>query len=128
MATIRDIVFDCAHPAALARFWAAALDGYSLAPYDDDELARLRSIGVLEPEDDPAVLVSGPAEAPRLWFQQVPEAKQSKNRVHLDLSADDYEREIERLLELGATLAATQASERWTVLHDPEGNEFCLMH
>ena len=45
MARLADIVFDCAHPAALARFWAASLDGYAVAPYDDEELERLRSIG-----------------------------------------------------------------------------------
>jgi hypothetical protein len=43
MARLGDIVFDAAHPASLARFWAAALDGYSDAPYDDEELARLRA-------------------------------------------------------------------------------------
>ncbi|MQY32705.1 hypothetical protein SRB17_06590 [Streptomyces sp. RB17] len=52
MARLRDIVFDCAHPAATARFWAAALDGYAVAPYDDAELARLRSLGITSTEDD----------------------------------------------------------------------------
>lgn len=39
MATIRDVVLDCARPAALARFGAATLDGYEVA-YDDAELAH----------------------------------------------------------------------------------------
>lgn len=60
MATLKDVVFDCHHPASLARFWATVLDGYGVAPYDDEELARLRAIGVDDPEDDPSVLVEAP--------------------------------------------------------------------
>lgn len=128
MATIADIVFDCARPAALARFWAAALDGYRVADYDDVELARLRSIGIERIEDDPSVLVE-PAggTGPRLWFQLVPEPKTVKNRVHLDLAADDPETELSRLERLGARRRASQLDERLVVLLDPEGNEFCLL-
>src|SRR5688572_18022120 len=83
MATIKDIVVDCHHPASLARFWAAALDGYAVAPYDEAELARLRDIGILDPEDDPSVLVeAAPGVRPRFFFQLVPEPKVTKNRVH----------------------------------------------
>ncbi|MFF4501515.1 VOC family protein [Streptomyces sp. NPDC001401] len=57
MLRLRDIVFDCARPAATARFWAAALEGHSVAPYDDAELARLRALGITDPDDDPTVLV-----------------------------------------------------------------------
>ena len=46
MARIKDVVVDCRHPASLARFWAAVLDGYAVAPYDEAELARLRKLGV----------------------------------------------------------------------------------
>lgn len=53
MARLRDIVLDCRHPASLAQFWAAAMDGYSVAPYDEEELARLRSMEVFDPEDAP---------------------------------------------------------------------------
>lgn len=73
MARIHDVVFDCRQPASLARFWAAVLEGYAVAPYDDAELARLRSIGIEDPEDDPSVLVEGPRGQLRLWFQKVPE-------------------------------------------------------
>lgn len=65
MAALADIVFDARHPAALARFWAAVLDGYDVAPYDDAELERLRSIGVDDVEDDPTVLVESPGQYPR---------------------------------------------------------------
>ncbi|RFS80945.1 VOC family protein [Actinomadura spongiicola] len=124
MARLRDIVFDCAHPAATARFWAAALDGYAVAPYDDEELARLRSLGITSIEDDPTVLVESTEGGPRLWFQLVPEAKSVKNRVHLDLLAFEQEAEIQRLTALGATVQARHPDN--VVLADPEGNEFCL--
>ena len=76
MASFGDVVFDCAHPASLARFWAAALDGYAVAPYDDAELARLAERGITDPEDDPSVLVEPPGPgAPRLFFTLVPEGK-----------------------------------------------------
>ncbi len=127
MACLRDIVFDATHPASLARFWAAALDGYSVAPYDERELARLRSLGIDSPEDDPTVLVEGPKGAPRLWFQRVPEARSAKNRMHLDLDADDTDAEVNRLTALGARLAGHQGSQHTLVLHDPEGNEFCVV-
>jgi len=68
---------------------------------------------------------SGPAGAgPRLWFQLVPEPKQVKNRVHLDLCATDVEAEIARLTGLGASVLARHDEN--TILADPEGNEFCL--
>ncbi|PZG12173.1 VOC family protein [Nonomuraea aridisoli] len=122
MARLHDVVIDCRHPASLARFWAQALDGYAVAPYDEEELARLRAEGVLDPEDDPTVLVDG--GLPRLWFQRVPERKVHKNRLHLDLRADDLDSEIDRLLGLGARLVTT--FDDWVVMIDPEGNEFCL--
>ena len=124
MARLHDIVFDCANPAATARFWAAALDGYAVAPYDDAELARLRGLGITSTEDDPTVLVEPVDGGPRLFFQLVPEAKCVKNRVHLDLHAADPEAEIQRLTALGATVHARYPGH--IMLTDPEGNEFCL--
>jgi hypothetical protein len=121
VARLGDIVFDCRHPASLARFWASVLDGYRVAPYDDAELERLRARGIDDPEDDPAVLVEGPPGAPGLWFQRVPEAKIGKNRVHLDLHGD-----VADLVGKGATvLRAADPDTGLTVLADPEGNEFC---
>ena len=123
MARIREVVFDCRHPASLARFWAAALEGYAVAPYDEAELARLRATGIDDPEDDPNVLVEpSPGSGPRLWFNLVPEAKQVKNRVHLDLACADVRAEALRLAGLGARLLAEQRA--WVTLADPEGNEF----
>ena len=125
MGTLGDVVFDCRHPASLARFWAAALDGYRVAPYDEVELARLRSMGVDDPEDDPSVLVEPvTGGGPRLWFTRVPEPKTVKNRVHLDLFAADVAAEAERLVGLGARVLGEV--EDWLVLADPEGGEFCV--
>ena len=129
MATLRDIVVDCRHPASLARFWAAALDDHQVAPYDDAELARLRALGVEGNEDDPTVLVEPKTSGPRLWFQRVPEKRERKNRVHLDLATGKgtFEAELTRLEALGATRPPAQGHPGLVVLHDPEGNEFCLL-
>ncbi|HLV53992.1 MAG TPA: VOC family protein [Actinotalea caeni] len=127
MASLRDVVTDCEHPASLARFWAQVLDGYEVAPYDEDELARLREAGIDDVEDDPTVLVQPVGDAPgvRFWFQKVPERKVVKNRVHVDLTAADPPAEVARLRGLGASVVAEH--EGLVVLADPEGNEFCLL-
>lgn len=126
MARLRDVVVDCRHPASLARFWAALLDGHAVAPYDEAELARLRAAGVASPEDDPTVLVQAAGGAgPRYWFQRVPEAKTAKNRVHLDLACEDLAAEVARAVSLGARVLAERPE--LVVLADPEGNEFCLL-
>jgi hypothetical protein len=124
MAAIRDVVFDARHPASIARFWAAALDGYDVAPYDDEELERLRAKGVDDPEDDPTVVIVSTSDPRRLLFQLVPEAKSLKNRVHLDLVAADVDAEADRLVTMGARKLSVH--ESWVTLADPEGNEFCL--
>jgi hypothetical protein len=125
MAAIRDVIFDSRHPASIARFWASAIDGYQVAPYDDAELARLRTMGVNDPEDDPAVLVEPvTGRGPRLFFQLVPEARTVKNRVHLDLQDADADAEADRLTRLGARILARH--QDWVTLADPEGNEFCI--
>jgi predicted enzyme related to lactoylglutathione lyase len=125
------IVFDCRDATPLARFWAAAL-GWAVAPYDEDELARLAAKGVVDPEDDPSVMVEPPegTDLPVLYFTEVPEAKAVKNRVHLDVLADgDLEHEVERLEDLGAHVRnwAEEDGGIWVVMLDPEGNEFCVM-
>ena len=129
MVRLRDITIDCRHPASLARFWAQVLDDYEVAPYDDAELERLRAMGIDDVEDDPTVLVDGPAGAPRFWFQLVPEGKVVKNRVHVDLQPEDRDVELARLVELGATVIDPEGGPDGSivVLQDPEGNEFCLL-
>jgi hypothetical protein len=112
---------------SLARFWAAALDGYDVAPYSDVEMDRLRALGIDDIEDDPTVLVQSRDDPLRLWFQSVPEGKVVKNRVHLDLACDDPDAEVEILEELGANRHAHQPNDSLIVLSDPEGNEFCIL-
>jgi hypothetical protein len=68
-------------------------------------------------------------DADPMWlFARVPESKTVKNRVHLDVIAADTEVEIARLVELGATRIADrdEYGYAWTLLADPEGNEFDL--
>ncbi|WP_412540975.1 VOC family protein [Longispora sp. K20-0274] len=126
MAYLRDIIVDCRHPAALARFWAAVLDDHAVAPYDEAELARLRANGIDDPEDDPTVLVErADGGSPRFFFQRVPEAKVVKNRLHLDLRAADPVAEVARLVGLGARVLVEHAE--FVVLADPERNEFCVL-
>jgi Glyoxalase-like domain len=119
---LREIVFDCENAAVLARFWAEMLDGYAVRPYDDAEIARLAAIG-LTPETDPTVMVDGPG--PLLCFQTVPGRKYENNRVHLDVTVGDRQAEIDRLRGLGATVQ--RETSGYTVMADPEGNQFCLV-
>jgi predicted enzyme related to lactoylglutathione lyase len=113
---IRHIAVDCADAYTLAGFWSA-VTGWSVAPDDnpgDEQVAVLRPDG------------SG---IPLLLFIQVPEGKTTKNRLHLDIRTDDRDRaaEADRLVGLGATRIRDHVDQRgvgWTVLANPEGNEF----
>jgi hypothetical protein len=129
MARLKDVVVDCAHPYALATFWAAALDGYEMRPYNDEEIARLRERGIDRVEDDPSVFVDATDGAgANICFQRVPEPKTVKNRLHFDLKSADRAGEVVRLCGLGATVFAAygEPGDGWTVLRDPAGNEFCV--
>jgi len=108
------LTFDCADPAALADFWGKVL-GRPVSPGPTPENV------VVEATD--------PASGPRLFFQQVPEPKTAKNRLHLDLVTEHYEEETERLTGLGATAVneIKVPGARWTTFADPEGNEFDLL-
>ena len=121
MGRLKDIVIDCRSAPSLARFWSDLLDGYGVRAYDEAEIARLAALG-LTPESDPNVAVDGPG--PTLFFQEVPEPKVGKNRLHLDIEVGDRLTEVERLTAKGATVITL--FDTWTVLRDPEGNEFCL--
>ena len=122
------VVVDCNDLHAQARWWADVLD-WQLAFEADDEAA-------IVPKHEQDRLL--PAEewttvGPGLVFVQVPEAKAIKNRLHIDLaphSTDDREALIESLLARGATrvdVGQDESAVSWTVLADPEGNEFCVL-
>lgn len=121
MGRLKDIVIDADHPASLARFWASALDGYAVLPYDDAEIARLAALG-LTPETDTSVMVAGPGT--RLCIHLRTGPRPARNRVHLDIAAVNVEAEVERLVALGAK--HVRIGDGYVVLNDPEGNNFCV--
>ena len=99
----------------LAEFWSAVLDYETEKwPVIDGATSKPRDGGV-----------------PHIAFIKAPEAKTAKNRLHLDIQPVDgaMESEVERLVELGATRidVFNEPSETWTVMNDPEGNEFCVL-
>ena len=115
VSVLQNVAIDCADAYTLAQFWS----GVTGRP--------------LDPEDkpgDPEVQVLLP-EGPVLYFNQVPEAKTVKNRIHLCLRPEtSRDQEVQRLLALGATLVADRRNpdgSGWAVLADPEGNEFCVL-
>lgn len=80
-------------------------------------------------EDDWVVLQDPDGGNVNLSLQQVPEKRSGKNRLHLDLYSDNQEREVERLVRLGATRQhrTPEPDEDFIVLEDPEGNLFCVV-
>ena len=142
MAHTFQVTFDAADPMAVAEFWAGAL-GYIVQPppegFDSwDEFADSADI----PEEDRSKLaatIDPDGVGPRLLFQKVPEGKTVKNRVHLDVNVTEHgasieeqrkviDAEVERLIALGATRFEDfdEPTGTWTVMQDPEGNEFCI--
>jgi hypothetical protein len=143
------LVIDASDPHAQAEFWAQAL-GY-LVEDNSAQIARLVALGHVSEErdtveahgrrawrdlvavrhpDDPYDEATGIGHGRRLLFQRVPEAKTVKNRLHLDLHASPGQRdaEVARLEGLGATVLrrVEEPGGTWTVMADPEGNEYCV--
>ncbi|MEO3872752.1 VOC family protein [Nonomuraea sp. B12E4] len=144
MARDIQITFDCADPAGLSAFWAEAL-GYRLQdppPGFESWKEALEALGVPPERHNDASAVTDPeGSGPRLFFQKVPEGKQVKNRVHLDVRAAPglegdarmaaLEAEAERLIAHGGTRIrrhepAPPLDFGHIMMADPEGNEFCL--
>ncbi|MFF3431554.1 VOC family protein [Streptomyces sp. NPDC002602] len=115
VSVVQNVAIDCANAYELARFWSGVTD----RPVHPD----------VRPGDREAQVVL--AEGPALYFNQVPEARTVKNRIHLCLRpATSREQEVDRLLSLGATFVADHRNpdgSGWAVLADPEGNEFCVL-
>ena len=122
MAKLKEIVIDADNPARLARFYAQVADGYAVRPYDDAEIARLAALG-LTPETDTSVMVDGPGPTLCVHLRKGP--RPFRNRVHLDLSSPERDKEVARVLALGATF--WRSVDNYTTLRDPEGNPFCII-
>jgi hypothetical protein len=110
---------DCADAYALSRWWQTVLD-YHEDPADPN----------LPGHEE--CLISSADERHRLLFIEVPDQKQTKNRIHLDLRPTEGTRdeELARLTDHGATVVADRRNPDgtgWVVLADPEGNEFCIL-
>ena len=125
------ITVDADNPPALARFWQLAMDYVEEPPppgfatwaefaaannIPDDQLDHYGS--AIDPD----------GSGPRMLFLKVPEGKTAKNRMHLDLHVGDPDAHVERLIEAGGTKVETRSEMgiTWTVMNDPEGNEFCV--
>jgi len=110
---VTEVVIDCRDHGAVVDFWAAALE------YERHQV------------NEQYVLLASSERAvgrPPLLFQKVPEPKAGKNRVHLDFRAEVMADEVDRLRGLGAIVIAERSLSEfsWTVMADPEGNEFCV--
>ncbi len=107
------VVFDCGDPLLLASFWSVLLD----VPIEqsDDDWVDTKAIG---------------GGGMKLGFQRVPEGKVVKNRLHLDLDVPDLEAWTLVAEELGGRRQGAiveEQGDRFQVMNDPEGNEFCLV-
>lgn len=109
------VVIDCAQLDRSAEFWTAVLG------YVRDGVASGRYQSLLPAQGQGAEIL----------LQRVPEGKQGKNRVHLDLRTRELEPETRRLISLGARLLTeqpvTEYGWSWHILADPDGNEFCVL-
>jgi Glyoxalase-like domain len=114
-ARIANVTFDCHDVLKVAAFWSAALG----RPLDKGSSEMWASIGGSDAE----------RREPAWYFSKVPESKQAKNRVHIDLVNPDPSA-VDELIVHGATVVGQHqlgdGSHSWTVLQDPEGNEFCI--
>jgi hypothetical protein len=134
------VTFDCKEPHVLADWWAEALR-WEVEAQDETFIRSMIEQGHATEEETTthrgrlvwqagAAIHPPEAPRPRVLFQEVPEEKAGKNRVHLDLHTDpaDTDAERERLIGLGATelWAGRQGPHTWVTLADPEGNEFCI--
>ncbi|MBV1853574.1 VOC family protein [Catellatospora tritici] len=143
------LTIDCADPARLVGFWAAALGYRAQDPPEGHATWRdfYLSVGVPAEElgdgDCADRLVDPAGGGPAIWFQIVPEQKTLKNRLHLDvlvgggrsvpvaIRRQRVDAKVEQLVRLGATVLYRHDGD--TVDHyaatlaDPEGNEFCVV-
>lgn len=137
------LVIDAIEPHPLAQWWAETLQ-WRVEPQDAEFIRSMIDQGFAT-EDDTMVfdghlvwkeaVAIGPEDdqlpgTPRILFQQVPEGKQVKNRLHFDIRPGDVDLVALRrsLVDRGATELYTgqQGPHTWITMSDPEGNEFCV--
>ncbi len=113
VARLGNITFDCDDVLKIAGFWSAVLG----RPLDEGSSEWFASIGGAD----------AARQEPAWYFNKVPESKRAKNRVHLDV-VDPDPMAMDGLARLGATVVGEQRirGHSWTVMQDPEGNEFCI--
>lgn len=118
-------VIDSRDVAAQSRWWAEVL-GWQVAYEAEDEVVVVPGWALDKSRDIPVE-----ERGPGLVFVPVPEEKQVKNRLHIDLAPgpdDDQAAEVARLERMGATrVDVGQGEARFIVMADPEGNEFCVL-
>lgn len=108
---VEHVTIDCTDPQSLAAFWAEAVGGKIRDDWGDFVTVEATAVGIAH-----------------VAFQRVPEPRVGKNRMHIDFRTPDQRGEVDRLVALGATVVAEHdiGVLTWTVLQDPEGNEFCV--
>jgi catechol 2,3-dioxygenase-like lactoylglutathione lyase family enzyme len=107
---IGSTVINCADIETMTQFWSEAL---GLVPNHRD------------PADDFRVLRG---QQVNLSLQLAKAPVSARDQMHLDLYSDDADAQVDRLLGLGATKVrqSTDPGDPYVVMHDPEGNEFCV--
>jgi hypothetical protein len=110
---VANITFDCDDVLKVASFWSA-VTGRSI---DEGSSEAFASIGGVDTQ----------RSEPAWYFNKVEEPKAAKNRMHLDL-VNPEQSAVDELVRLGATVVhqVDWGFHGWTVLEDPEGNEFCV--
>jgi Glyoxalase-like domain len=113
VARVGNITFDCDDVLRLAAFWSAVLG----RPLDQGSSELFASIGGTD----------GDRREPAWYFNKVPDPRRAKNRVHVDLVDPDPDA-VDEMVRLGATVVGQHRirGHGWTVMQDPEGNEFCV--
>jgi hypothetical protein len=121
---IASVTFDCADALAVGQFWSAALG----RPLDPNASSDFAAIGFAGRRDKVGWAPVERDNDPTWLFSKVPQPKTAKNRMHLDVMATDPEAEVAHLVQLGATRVVDmdEYGYKWTVMTDPEGNEFCV--
>jgi hypothetical protein len=123
-ARFKDLCLDANDHHALADWWCAAIgyvrrDSLEDAHHTDDQTPEDDEP---RPHDWPVPIVDPAGEGPLMWIVPVPERKTIKNRMHFDVVGETWP-----LIAAGARMIREQDDEiDWSVLADPEGNEFCV--